>query len=223
MTMHDNDRSNLTPQEREAAGEPGDLISEDVVPARPRSSTVMVSLRLDRAVLDGLNQLAERHRRTFSETARDALRTYVFGRAPSAPYPARDAYPAGAGRKVSENQQLTWSDGDLRSALDRYEAASRAAGMREKAWRSYIDYARRFVAWREGDYWPRGRPVADRPVPRGEVSIADLAVQAKRYAQEVQAAGREQSTVDTYYRHAMFFVRWLGRDFEPGRRLAGLR
>jgi hypothetical protein len=222
MTMHDDNRSNLMPHERQVAGDPGDLVSEDLVPARPRSTTVMVSLRLDRGVFDGLNRLAERNDRTFSETARDALRTYVFGPA-GAGYPSRDVHSASTGRKVSENRQLLWTDDDLRAALDRYEAASRGAGMREKAWRSYVDYARRFVAWRTGNYWPRGIPVGDRPVSRTAASIADLVAQAKLYAQQVQAAGREQSTVDTYYRHAMFFVRWLNGDFEPGRRLGGLR
>jgi hypothetical protein len=50
-----------------------------------------------------------------------------------------------------------------------------------------------------------------------------LREQAKEYARLVEAAGREQSTVDTYYSHAMFFIRWLEGDFEPGARLRGLR
>ncbi len=95
--------------------------------------------------------------------------------------------------------------------------------MRDTAWRSYVDYARRFVAWRTGDYQPRGVDPGDRPVPRAAASTADLAHQAAAYAQQVQAAGRAQPTVDTYYRHAMFFIRWLAGDFQPGGRLRGLR
>jgi hypothetical protein len=40
---------------------------------------------------------------------------------------------------------------------------------------------------------------------------------------QVQAAGREQPTVETYLRHAMFFIRWLEGAFQPGARLQGLR
>jgi hypothetical protein len=226
MTMHnDNDRSDLTPEERDIAGSPGDLVTEQVVPPRRRSSTVMLSLRLERAVFDELNGIARRDGRTFSEIAREALRTYVVGHSQSATYPQRDhaASRAPAVRKVSESVQRTWTDDELRSALDRYEAGCRGAGMREKAWRSYVDYARRFLAWRTGDYAPRGVRLADRPVPRAAASIAELHRQATQYANVVQAAGRAQSTIDTYYGHAMFFVRWLDGDFEPGHRLRGLR
>jgi hypothetical protein len=118
---------------------------------------------------------------------------------------------------------LSWNDEDLGDALERYELACRQAAMREKAWRSYVDYARRFLAWRTGDYQPRGEPAAQRPVPRNAVSTAALRQQATQYANRVQAAGREQPTVDTYFRHAMFFIRWLEGNFQPGARLHGLR
>ena len=48
----------------------------------------------------------------------------------------------------------------------------------------------------------------------------ELPIDARAYADDVAAAGRPEATIDTYLRHAMFFVRWLAGDFEPGGRLA---
>lgn len=112
-----------------------------------------------------------------------------------------------------------WDDAALFAELARYEEACRGAGMRQNAIHSYWDYARRFLAWRVGDYQPRGATGNDRPVPRGLVDGADLERQAASYARTIEAAGREPATIDTYHRHAMFFIRWLRGDFEPGRRL----
>jgi predicted nucleic acid-binding protein len=112
-----------------------------------------------------------------------------------------------------------WDDADLLVQLTRYEEVCRAAGMRQNAIHSYWDYARRFLAWREAEYQPRGATSSGRPVPIGPVTAADLERQAASYAQAIESAGREPSTVDTYHRHAMFFIRWLRGDFEPGRRL----
>jgi predicted nucleic acid-binding protein len=128
-------------------------------------------------------------------------------------------------RRVSEAQPAygrprgPWNDADLLAQLARYEEVCRAAGMRQNAIHSYWDYARRFLAWRMGDYQPRGATGSGRPVPSGPVTTADFERQAASYAQALRAAGREPSTVDTYHRHAMFFIRWLQGDFEPGRRL----
>jgi hypothetical protein len=182
----------------------------------------MISLRIDRPDFDELSQLAEGDGRTFSETAREALRSYVRGRRRDRSYPTAAPHREPT-RRASESAHSAWTEDDLRLALDRYETASRRAGMREKAWRSYVDYARRFLAWRTGEYQPRGTTTNDRPVPRSAVTTADLRKQADLYAQQVHAAGREQPTVDTYYRHAMFFIRWLEGGFEPGARLRGLR
>jgi hypothetical protein len=218
-----NERSDLTAAEQKLVGTPGDLVSENPVPPRGRSGTVMISLRLDRQVFDDLSRIAQQGGRTLSETARDALRTYVDARPVSTSYPLGEDGVTRAARKVSENTQATWTDEDLRGALERYEADCRKAGMRDNAWRSYVDYARRFLAWRIGDYWPRGTIAGGRPVPRTAASTAELRRQAATYAQLVQDAGREQPTVDTYLRHAMFFIRWLEGDFRPGARLEGLR
>ena len=127
------------------------------------------------------------------------------------------------GRRVSEAARTSWTDDELVAELRRYKAACRRAQMRDKAWHSYVDYARRFLEWRTGGYRPRGVAAGDRPVGRAAASTSELREQAKAYARDVEAAGREQSTIDTYYRHAMFFIRWLEGDFEPGARLRGLR
>jgi len=219
--MHrETERSDLTADERGLVGMPGDLVSEEPVPQRPRASSVMVSLRIDRQTFDGLSQLAEQRGDTFSNTARDALRTYLREPHGDQTYPKREH--ARSARRVSESTTRTWHDDDLRAALVRYEATCRRNAMRDKARRSYVDYARRFLAWREGDYQPRGTIPADRPVPRSAVTTGELRRQAEQYAAHVRAAGREQPTVDTYLRHAMFFVRWLEGEFEPGARLHGL-
>jgi hypothetical protein len=103
--------------------------------------------------------------------------------------------------------------------LARYEDACRNAGMRRNAIHSYWDYARRFLAWRVGEYRPRGSTTTGRPVPAGPATPEELERQAAAYARAIEAAGREQATVDTYHRHAMFFIRWLRGDFQPGGRL----
>jgi hypothetical protein len=224
MTMNDRTRADLTTEERDLVGNVGDLESEDFVPARPRSRSVLVSLRIERSDADQLSRIAEAGARTFSEVAREALRLYASERSPLGDtYPRQGADQARVSRRVSESSASTWTDAELLAALSRYEAESKAASMRELAWRSYVDYARRFLAWRMGDYVPRGMAAGDRPVPRTPASTTDLRHQAEQYAHDVQEAGREPPTVDTYLRHAMFFIRWLEGDFRPGARLRGLR
>jgi hypothetical protein len=221
MTMHrKRERSDLLPDEREVVGMPGDLVTETRVPARPRASSVMVTLRVDRPTFDELGHIAKERGDTFSNTVRDALRNFLRSQPRDRQYPNRDH--SSAARRVSENIARRWSDDDLRAALVDYEVACRRNGMLEKAWRSYVDYARRFLAWRMGDYVPRGTMAPERPVPRSAATTSELRLQAGQYAYQVQAAGREQPTVDTYFRHAMFFIRWLEGDFDPGARLRGL-
>jgi len=113
----------------------------------------------------------------------------------------------------------TWDDAALLDELSRYEQACRESGMRPNAVHSYWDYARRFLDWRLGSYRPRGTSGRGRPVPAGAVTVDELKRQAQSYAGQVEAAGRAQASIDTYYRHAMFFIRWLQGEFEPGRRL----
>jgi hypothetical protein len=111
---------------------------------------------------------------------------------------------------------VTWSDEDLSKELARYEQVCIAAGMKPNAVHSYWDYARRFLQWRVGEYRPRGAASSGRAVPAAAVTTADLRNQADAYVGAVRAAGREQATIDTYERHAMFFIRWLEGEFEPG-------
>jgi hypothetical protein len=230
------ERLDLSPDEQEVVGKPGDLVSEAAVPARPRSSTVMFSLRVDRPTFDELSRIAEKRGRTFSETAREALRVYVEGPNQDRSYRLLEAIAEQVGLGPRELKRAyhgtpsakrkavkAWTDDDLETALVKYDVTCRSAKMRDSAWRSYHDYARRFLAWRRGDYRPRGTIRSGRPVPAGAATTGDLRDQAKAYAQEVEAAGREAPTVETYLRHAMFFVRWLDGDFEPGARLARLR
>lgn len=109
-----------------------------------------------------------------------------------------------------------WDDQDLREGLARYEAEARASGMMPSAVHSYWDYARRFLDWREGIY-PRG--AVTRPVPTRRLLIGDLREDLASYERWLTDAGLTQAAVDTYVRHADFFVRWLGGDFQPGARL----
>lgn len=220
-THHRTNSIDPNSEETELRGKPGDLLSEEFVPGRARAASVLVSLRIDRGTFDELGQLAEGRGESFSTIARDALRAYLKSN------PRQDAYPEAqrlrVHRRVSESPLRTWVDEALSAALREYETACREAQMRRNAWRSYVDYARRFLAWREGTYRPRGTAHGNRPVPRTATTTSDLRDQARQYADEVQAAGREQPTVETYFRHAMFFIRWLEGDFQPGARLRGLR
>ena len=133
--------------------------------------------------------------------------------------PRRLAEPAAA---YWDRASRPWNDVQLREALEQYERSCRQAGMRPNAVHSYWDHARRFLDWREGTYRPRGTAGAGRPVPVRAVEVDDLPGEASAYAATIAAAGRGATTVDTYHRHAMFFVRWLDGEFEPGRRLPRL-
>jgi hypothetical protein len=72
-----NDISDLTPDEREVLGQPGDLVDEPRVPAREKSQSAMFSLRLDRATFDRINEIAEETGDRFSDVVRAALQAYV--------------------------------------------------------------------------------------------------------------------------------------------------
>ncbi len=109
-----------------------------------------------------------------------------------------------------------WNDLELRDELEAYRATCSAAGMRPGAVHSYWDYARRFLDWREGIY-PRG--AESRPVPMRTLGVDALRADVTAYAQWLDGAGLSQAAIDTYVRHASFFVRWLAGEFEPGRRL----
>lgn len=116
-----------------------------------------------------------------------------------------------------------WSDAELFAELARYEQACHDAGMQPNAIHSYWDYARRFLAWRTGDYRPRGSSASGRPVPVDRVDVETLTAQLDVYATALARAGLQTVTIDTYVRHADFFVRWLAGAFRPGGRLRGMR
>jgi predicted nucleic acid-binding protein len=130
--------------------------------------------------------------------------------------PHRLAEPA----EAYGQRRTTWDDRALRTELDRYEADARATGMTPSAVHSYWDYARRFLDWREGSY---PRHAATRPVPSREVRVEDLRADVDAYATWLRGAGLSPAAIDTYLRHAGFFVRWLAGDFQPGGRLRGQR
>ena len=69
--------ADLTADERALVGDPAEWVTETVVPSRPKSTTAMFSLRVDRATFEALGELAQRRGLTFSEVAREALRQYV--------------------------------------------------------------------------------------------------------------------------------------------------
>jgi predicted nucleic acid-binding protein len=128
-----------------------------------------------------------------------------------------------AGRRLAESRSQyaaprarTWDEQDLRDELERYRETCSAAGMRPGAVHSYWDYARRFLDWREGIY---PRDAASRPVPMRTLGIGDLRADVAAYGQWLAGAGLSRAAIDTYVRHAGFFVRWLGGDFDPGARL----
>jgi predicted nucleic acid-binding protein len=115
---------------------------------------------------------------------------------------------------------LLWEDRALRAELARYRETCAAAGMRPSSVHSYWDYARRFLDWREGAY---PRPGTARPVPMRTIGLADLHTEVAAYSQWLDGAGLSQAAVETYVRHAGFFVRWIAGEFEPGARLRRAR
>jgi hypothetical protein len=50
---------------------------------------------------------------------------------------------------------MLWTDDDLTAALALYEGELVAAHLRPTSVRSFVDYGRRFLRWRVGDYRPR--------------------------------------------------------------------
>jgi predicted nucleic acid-binding protein len=135
--------------------------------------------------------------------------------------PFRTRHEVSEAPATYESRGGPWSDDELQLALAGYEAACKAAGMRPNAIHSYWDYARRFLAWRTGDYRPRGAPATGRPVPSDPVDVRTLTAQLAVYVATLRAAGLGPVTVDTYERHAAFFIRWLDGTFRPGSRVSG--
>jgi predicted nucleic acid-binding protein len=168
--------------------------------------------------------LAEQHGLTMYDAAYAAAARSRGGRLATLD---RDLLRVGLGQRPSqilseltlantEKAAMTYGDEDLSRELARYEQTCIDAGMRSKAVHSYWDQAQRFLNWRIGKYQPRRSSSSGRPVPSAAATTTQLRNQAGEYMAVVEKAGLEPVTVDTYYRYAMFFVRWLDGDFEPG-------
>ena len=99
-------RTDLTPSEGAVIGHPGDLVDEDRVPARPKSSTVMFSLRVDRQTFEALSDIAEERGRRFSDVARDALHVYVDRPTDAASYRLLEAIAAKVGVQTAERDAV---------------------------------------------------------------------------------------------------------------------
>jgi hypothetical protein len=104
---------------------------------------------------------------------------------------------------------MTWTETDLREALDRFEQEHIDAKLLPNSVRSYVDYADRFLRWRTGDYRPRG---ASGPGPRrhlGAVTTEVLHADLVDYERDLRQGGLRVAAVRTYVDHASRFVRWL--------------
>ena len=107
----------------------------------------------------------------------------------------------------------TWSDGELRAALRRFEQEHVDAGLRPTSVHSYVDYADRFLRWRRGDYRPRTAVGPDPAPRRGEATAEDLRADLRAYELELTEAHLQPAAVHTYIDTATRFVRWLEGTF----------
>jgi hypothetical protein len=81
---------------------------------------------------------------------------------------------------------------------------------------SYLDYARRFLSWRAGDYAPRGMPMPpSRPVPPGRRDMPGLRSDLQQYEVILTAGGRRPGAIRTYIDNASRFVDWLEGSYIP--------
>lgn len=108
---------------------------------------------------------------------------------------------------------MTWTDEELMREVDRFERELEAANLLPNSVRSYVDYARRFLRWRVGDYRPRGAVGPERARTRKPVTAKDLRRDVTAYEHDLRAAGRQPAAVHTYVDHAARFIRWLDGNF----------
>ncbi len=120
-------RTDLTPSEGAVIGHPGDLVDEDRVPARPKSSTVMFSLRVDRQTFEALSDIAEERGRRFSDVARDALHVYVDRPTDAASYRLLEAIAAKVGVQTAERETPYVSEASQPRIAGRRRSPTRAA------------------------------------------------------------------------------------------------
>src|SRR5207247_4417832 len=110
----------------------------------------------------------------------------------------------------------TWSHADLVDAVGRLERELEEARLLPNSIRSYVDYSRRFVRWRNGDYRPRDAVGPERRPQVIPATVADLKRDLAGYEDELRAAGRQPAAVRTYVDHAARFIRWLDGRFVTG-------
>jgi hypothetical protein len=70
----------------------------------------------------------------------------------------------------------TWTEHDLREALDRYESELRTAGKARNTINTYVQHPERFINWLVGGYTPRANParaIDDHRIASGSRSIYD--------------------------------------------------
>lgn len=111
---------------------------------------------------------------------------------------------------------MAWTNDQLFEALNRYEQECEDAGLRPNSVHSYVDYSRRFLRWRVGDYRPRNACGPSRGPSASVATTADLTADLKAYELELRSARLQPQAVHTYLIHSDQFVRWLDGRFEPG-------
>jgi hypothetical protein len=53
-------------------------------------------------------------------------------------------------------EEATWTIGELRDELVRFESEARRAGLKEASVKTYVDRSSRFLRWLAGDYQFQG-------------------------------------------------------------------
>lgn len=135
------------------------------------------------------------------------------------PINGRSLGRTGGRRHASAEAPMTWTSDELFEALKRYERECEAAGLRPISVNSYVEYSRRFLRWRVGDYRPRDASGPARRPSRGPATTEDLMVDVDAYERELRAGSLQPNAVHTYVIHSLQFIRWLDGDFVPGGRL----
>lgn len=102
-----------------------------------------------------------------------------------------------------------WTTDDLLAALGPYEYGLTAAGLKPISIRSFVDYARRFLRWRMGEYRPRSAVGPPHARPDGHVDVAALRVDLGKYETDLREAQLLPHAIRTYVGQAGRFVRWL--------------
>jgi hypothetical protein len=138
---------------------------------------------------------------------------------PLAVQPIKQATPF----TVSSGSSPVWTNSELVEALGRYERECENAGLRPLSVQSYVDYSRRFLRWRMGDYRPRDAVGPSRTPSHSSATVTDLKADLNAYEIELSSAHLQPRAIQTYLVHADQFVRWLEGRFVPGANLGGFR